>query len=1138
FRLYIEVLGLVTVEIPKWRRKSVNRRLSPMTTIYLLTVFFFQQPSTSAGIIEEKEAGETEAEQEDMSDSDDDISYEEYCNRKDILLNKIILSERMWNKMMVTYRYTRLKEASLQFYLPTEQEKEAIANRTDAEYLRREAALEAQAKEEQDKERTIYDLESAALERDHEGEMDLIERGYRDRRQYIFSQLIYERQLIANKLLARIIREDEVRADARIFVGNEIPDEWLDEFVAEYVDALEAEENSEEAVKERNRRRYRKEAGESLDDGRPLSNLLDKAYANGKWGQRCSIRPLPQVYYDELEHNKIDRQRKEERQKIIDMKVENMNNKTFERFFPYKKKPSRPRVSVLSDSVRISSEDVEEMFEESKYEEDLEKMEKFKKKMDKVKKMKKETIVKRMRARKREREILKTTTTEPEVITIKEPEVITLEDTEESVKNKHSRTKKNSVVKNRITKPKPVPVLKNLKRQRTKKEIEELEYCRGFIMDCNDEIKNLDKRTAEIMMKETKRFELEEMMEMKKRMRKEVDESPESGSITDGTSTPKSETLESETGIIDPGVNDTTIVDTGIRDTGLVDNAQQSDEYASESEEEEEEVDLETTLREGIRAILTTFGKPIPNDERNDKRVDRLRESLTNVLNERRQLREDPELARVQQKMISSLGEMTMESDNSDVSDFEEHSMQDFTLEQQVREASFVRGLVERSIKRPNMGPWLDIYGRAEGAVERVRHRKEQLQEKLASMKRERLRKRMMGSDSYEEQEIRYWEMKEEERRKKMEEVDVKGESDEEFSDEEGEEEEEVGAYEENGKIVEEEKLTEEEKTAIEEKERKLRQIRAVIEGRDPNDIDEPIPIMIEEVKEEVKEEMEEKEDEEVPVKQIVYSKKQGKNARLTYLRNLTGANGWLKKRRSSSSEEEDEEVEEYDSKQRISFGEIPTYRLAEQPKVRFKPQLSQERIMQDLIRSGALRERETYGEHIEKLDNERRQVFLIFHYQRILETLPSTSSADLTKLLSPRSRVALEDFPSEAFARLSKEERNAFIEDLPSPSKDSDDSDEDEYGKKRWDEEEEEKEEVKRENGDGNHREMMEVDDDRIEEDEQRMEEPRGKEIVEFSPPSAVGASPLHPEESSIQKKKSIPRINGFSRTGSTAAF
>lgn len=75
------------------------------------------------------------------------------------------------------------------------------------------------------------------------------------------------------------------------------------------------------------------------------------------------------------------------------------------------------------------------MFEESKYEEDLEKMEKFKKKMDKVKKMKKETIVKRMRARKREREILKTTTTEPEVITIKEPEVITLEDTEESVKN-------------------------------------------------------------------------------------------------------------------------------------------------------------------------------------------------------------------------------------------------------------------------------------------------------------------------------------------------------------------------------------------------------------------------------------------------------------------------------------------------------------------------------------------------------------------------------------------------------------------------------------------------------------------------------------------------------------------------------
>lgn len=34
----------------------------------------------------------------------------------------------------------------------------------------------------------------------------------------------------------------------------------------------------------------------------------------------------------------------------------------------------------------------------------------------------------------------------------------------------------------------------------------------------------------------------------------------------------------------------------------------------------------------------------------------------------------------------------------------------------------------------------------------------------------------MMGSDSYEEQEIRYWEMKEEERRKKMEEVDVKGE--------------------------------------------------------------------------------------------------------------------------------------------------------------------------------------------------------------------------------------------------------------------------------------------------------------------------------------------------------------------------
>lgn len=154
-----------------------------------------------------------------------------------------------------------------------------------------------------------------------------------------------------------------------------------------------------------------------------------------------------------------------------------------------------------------------------------------------------------------------------------------------------------------------------------------------------------------------------------------------------------------------------------------------------------------------------------------------------------------------------------------------------------------------------------------------------------------------------------------------------------------------------------------------------------MIEGRDPNDIDEPIPIMIEEVKEEVKEEMEEKEDEEVPVKQIVYSKKQGKNARLTYLRNLTGANGWLKvrnvilwlililykckmhkkrwnffqKRRSSSSEEEDEEVEEYDSKQRISFGEIPTYRLAEQPKVRFKPQLSQERIMQDLIRSGAV---------------------------------------------------------------------------------------------------------------------------------------------------------------------------------------
>lgn len=61
--------------------------------------------------------------------------------------------------------------------------------------------------------------------------------------------------------------------------------------------------------------------------------------------------------------------------------------------------------------------------------------------------------------------------------------------------------------------------------------LQELEYCRGFIMDCNDEIKNLDKRTAEIMMKETKRFELEEMMEMKKRMRKEVDESPESGSM-------------------------------------------------------------------------------------------------------------------------------------------------------------------------------------------------------------------------------------------------------------------------------------------------------------------------------------------------------------------------------------------------------------------------------------------------------------------------------------------------------------------------------------------------------------------------------------------------------------------------------
>ncbi|GMR58688.1 hypothetical protein PMAYCL1PPCAC_28883, partial [Pristionchus mayeri] len=309
-------------------------------------------PSTSAGTNEDAGVadGEHENEKALSSDSDASIGWDDYEHRKDVLVKKLVVCEQMMGKIKVTAKFTRLKDY--------EKSKEAIKNRTDPEYLARVEVMEREMQKERDKQETVFSLELAALERANEGEIDFIDRGYRDRMMYRKSQLVYEAKLKLNKILERIKKEDEVRADVRIFLGEEVPDEWMDQFVKSYVDELEEQENSEEAVRERKLKRYRMEACESLEGGESLSALVEKAEAGGHWTGRSSLHPLPQRVYKEEERKREERERRRQKQKTVDQRLQSISHKNIDRFFG--NNAIFPRTERVIDDYDLSGEDLME----------------------------------------------------------------------------------------------------------------------------------------------------------------------------------------------------------------------------------------------------------------------------------------------------------------------------------------------------------------------------------------------------------------------------------------------------------------------------------------------------------------------------------------------------------------------------------------------------------------------------------------------------------------------------------------------------------------------------------------------------------------------------------------------------------
>ncbi|GMS79753.1 hypothetical protein PENTCL1PPCAC_1928 [Pristionchus entomophagus] len=904
------------------------------------------QPSTSAGTNEEAsmKEGEAEAERDPSSDSDASIGWGDYEHRKDVIVKRLVLYDQFMNRMKVTAKFTRLKDY--------EKRKEDVKNRTDPEYLARVAAMEKEVEKEQDKKKTQFDLELEALERANEGENDLIDRGYRDRLQYKKSQLMYDQSLKINEIVKRIWREDVVRADVRLFVGEDVPDEWLDEFVKTYVDELDDDENGEEAVRQRNLKRYRRDAGESLDMGQSVWGILEKAEAVGHWACRPTLKRLSQSMYDEEEMKEMERRRRKERQKIVDQRLKSISHKRIGRFFSTKI-IAPPAEKLVGDSELRDGEW-----------------------------MKKERIEKRRKEMK-----------------------------EEKTEGKERSMKQSEWERREIA------------------------------------------RQEQIRLKTLERMELEK--------------SEESGS-------------------------------------------------------DEEKLDLAATVRQGVRAVLMTYGRPASiQSERREKRVGRLKTALRTVLEMKRQFGADPELQQARETLMDKfvVAMRKERAEGVERSDEDMHLMGEETVEEEVRDSSLVRGLMRKSVKRPmgGGGPWIDERGRARGAIERERKRRTHLNTLLSSIKKDQFRKPKWTVDSSSE-----WEDVEgEEKKSKKNKKRMRG----------GIENNLVSAMKSNAMTISMNGMSEKEKM---EKEKKLREIMAVIEGKNPMEIEETEMRMMEE---------EEKKVEGERVQELDGGMKRTKNKNGRRLKKPV--------RRFDSGSSDDEEYGS-ERKKTKGYGNVPLDRLAVRPPVqqtRLRLQLSHDRILKDLYKSGALRQRETYGEYLERMDKERRQ--------RLLSSLPSTSTGNYgsrVNLLSPRSQLALEEIPEEAMKRLTNSERKALLEGLPSTSRNDDyswsdeerevESDEEEELSEGWEleeEVEEEEKEVKEEDED----EMMEVDNGGVvdgevvreeEEVNEEMEEPRKDDIGDGSPPNAVGASPLL-LESTTKKKKSAPRMNGFSRTGTATA-
>ncbi|GMT09168.1 hypothetical protein PFISCL1PPCAC_465, partial [Pristionchus fissidentatus] len=278
---------------------SMAEEVGEPPTVAAEEIFLHPSTSTAHQDVAMKD-GEADAEKE--SESDASIDWDDYERRKDVLIKKLVLCEQAMARIKVTAKFTRLKD--------WEKRKGEIAAGTDHEYVTRCAALQKETDRllEENEIRTKLSLDS--LQRSHEGELDFIERGYRDRIQYKKSQLRYELHLKKDALLERIRKEDEVRADARIFVGEDVPDEWLDEFVKEYVDETEAAENGPEARRKRNMAKYRREAGEELDLGQPLERLA--VNDERRWASR-SLQPYPQWMNDKKEKKRREKEKRKER---------------------------------------------------------------------------------------------------------------------------------------------------------------------------------------------------------------------------------------------------------------------------------------------------------------------------------------------------------------------------------------------------------------------------------------------------------------------------------------------------------------------------------------------------------------------------------------------------------------------------------------------------------------------------------------------------------------------------------------------------------------------------------------------------------------------------------------------------------